>query len=315
MRTFIHRFTVIFLGLWLLSSGNGLQAQQLRVKSNSQGVLVREGNRKVLFYQKAPKSYEGAHTRNHYIHPLYGLDGQVLTKDFPDDHRHQRGIFWAWHQMLVDGKAMGNMWLTRDFYWDVQHLNISSDSAQLTLNPVVYYRSSALKAADGNKIPFMKDSTRITVHKSTKNYQLIDFAIHLIPLLDHVALGGADNQKEYGGFSARIKLPEDMVFTSDQGTVIPRRTPVENSKWMDFSGTFNEQTGKSGLTILCHPDNPAFPPRWILRDAGSMQNPVFPGREPVAIKAPVVLRYRLVMHKRDIDNVPISPLMNDFSQQ
>jgi AcrR family transcriptional regulator len=34
--------------------------------------------------------------RSCYIHPLYGLDGEVMTEDFPVDHRHHRGVFWAW---------------------------------------------------------------------------------------------------------------------------------------------------------------------------------------------------------------------------
>ena len=34
-------------------------------------------------------------------------DGQVLTEDFPADHLHHRGIFWAWHQVYVGEKAMG----------------------------------------------------------------------------------------------------------------------------------------------------------------------------------------------------------------
>jgi hypothetical protein len=35
--------------------------------------------------------------RSDYIHPLYGLNGEMLTNDWPDaDHPHHRGIFWAW---------------------------------------------------------------------------------------------------------------------------------------------------------------------------------------------------------------------------
>ena len=53
----------------------------------------------------------------------------------------------------------------------------------------------------------------------------------------------------------------------------------------------------SGVTILVHPTSPGFPQRWILRQARSMQNPVYPGREPVPLsdEKPLTLRYRLVL--------------------
>jgi hypothetical protein len=35
-------------------------------------------------------------TRSCYIHPLFSLAGQVLTDDFPEDHLHHHGLFWAW---------------------------------------------------------------------------------------------------------------------------------------------------------------------------------------------------------------------------
>lgn len=35
-----------------------------------------------------------------------------------------------------------------------------------------------------------------------------------------------------------------------------------------------------GLTVLMHPSTTGFPQPWILRARGSMQNAVYPGRQP-----------------------------------
>ena len=40
-----------------------------------------------------------ARPRSDYIHPLYGLNGEVLTLDWPVDHPHHRGIYWAWPEV------------------------------------------------------------------------------------------------------------------------------------------------------------------------------------------------------------------------
>ena len=63
--------------------------------------------------------------------------------------------------------------------------------------------------------------------------------------------------------------------------------------------------GNSGYR-LCHPSLPNFPQPWILRRKTSMQNPVYPGPHPVALprEDPLVLRYRLVLHRgagRELD--------------
>ncbi|HUH47680.1 MAG TPA: DUF6807 family protein, partial [Arenibacter sp.] len=43
--------------------------------------------------------------RSNYIHPLYGLEGEMLTSDWPDAaHPHHRGIFWDWPEVRYGSK-------------------------------------------------------------------------------------------------------------------------------------------------------------------------------------------------------------------
>ncbi|UCF15923.1 MAG: PmoA family protein, partial [Phycisphaerales bacterium] len=73
----------------------------INISETDQGFLITEGSDNVMVYQRKHKSLDGKYTRANYIHPLYGLDGQVLTEDFPRDHPHHRGVFWAWHQLWL----------------------------------------------------------------------------------------------------------------------------------------------------------------------------------------------------------------------
>ena len=97
----------------------------LKTKVTADGVLVTEGDAKVLFYQRATKSMGGKHARANYVHPLFDLDGNVLTEDFPADHLHHRGIFWAWHQLWGGNKMIGDGWIAKDMTWDVHDLQTS----------------------------------------------------------------------------------------------------------------------------------------------------------------------------------------------
>src|SRR5688572_15782855 len=53
-----------------------------------------EGDRPVLVYNHGlihPQEGIAGRPRAAYIHPLYGLDGELLTDDFPKDHTYHRG--------------------------------------------------------------------------------------------------------------------------------------------------------------------------------------------------------------------------------
>ena len=50
--------------------------------------------------------------RSSYVHPLYGLDGEVITDDFPKDHYHHRGLFWAWPHVRV-GTEETDLWMLK----------------------------------------------------------------------------------------------------------------------------------------------------------------------------------------------------------
>ena len=91
----------------------------IQITRSEEGFLVTENGQAVLFYQLAPKSLNGEYERSNYIHPLHDLDGGVLTEDFPADHLHQRGIFWAWHQVFVQGKRISDQWTTENSIWEV----------------------------------------------------------------------------------------------------------------------------------------------------------------------------------------------------
>ena len=100
-------------------SSHELKAQETRfaVHQTDEGVELTESGKPVLFFQTKTKSQNGKWPRANYVHPLYGLDGQVLTEDFPEDHPHHRGVFWAWHQLRWNGESVADPWVCRGIEW------------------------------------------------------------------------------------------------------------------------------------------------------------------------------------------------------
>jgi len=169
---------------------------------------------------------------------------------------------------------------------------------------------------EGEQKPVVEEKTRVIVHPTRTDYRAIDLEIELRAMEGEVEIGGSEDEKGYGGFSARIEMPDDLSFMSSGSQVEPQTTQVEVGPWVDFTGTFGASHGKSGLSILVHPSNPGAVNRWILRRSGSMQNAVYPGREPVSIaqETPTILKYRLIVHKGAAADLDIESLYGEYSK-
>jgi len=297
----------------------GTAAQHpINISETDQGFVITEGREKVMVYQRKHKSLDGKYARANYIHPLYGLDGEVLTEDFPRDHPHHRGVFWAWHQLWLSDMKLGEPWAAQDSFWDVYNARIlTPDSQSRALQVHVHWKSPLRTDSTGKQVPLVKETTTIRVHRAKDDMRKIDFQIELLALEPHMRLGGSEDAKGYGGFTTRIRLPEGLAFAGTDGPVEPTTLSVEAGPWLDFSGNLGKTGKTSGLAILCHSSSPGYPQRWILRRSGSAQNPVYPGRDPVPLsrKKPLVLRYRLIIHRGDVSHVNLDKLQAEYNSE
>lgn len=283
-----------------------MHSQSVKIEQTEGEYAFIENTDTVLVYQASAKSLNGKYERANYVHPLYGMNGEVLTEDFPQDHKHHRGIFWAWHQIFIGNKRIGDGWEIKNIEWDVADVQqITKDKGAKAIKAEVLWLSPNWTDDALISVPFIREITTITVFPAKEDYRIIDFKIKLWGLEPDIALGGSEDEKGYGGFSARIKLPEDIAFIGAKGVVTPKNTPVASKGWLDFMGTFGESQNKTGVAIIAHPENPGYPNPWILRKKASMQNAVFPypGRYPVFLKQdePLVLKYRVVIHNAGVD--------------
>ncbi len=91
-------FLYIIAGTLLLcscGSGNTPESTGFTIKESRQGVELFENGSAVFFYRREAKSGDGEHYFNNYLHPLYSLNGDTLTEEFPPDHLHRLGLLLA----------------------------------------------------------------------------------------------------------------------------------------------------------------------------------------------------------------------------
>ena len=301
---------LLLIGLIASCGPSTEKSSPFKFEYDPQGIKLFENDKAVFFYQKEPKSSNGGYICNNYIHPLFALNGDTLTEEFPDDHPYHRGIFWSWHQLYINNKSIGDGWIMKNISQEVVDLHPNAGKLSASLNLKILWRSGLYK----NKKAFIEESTSIIVHQMKSDMRKIDIEISLQALVPGVSIGGSDDEKGYGGLCARIKLPDDIVFTAENGPVTPDRLQILAGSWMDFSGSFGSGENQNGLAILCHPDTPNYPAPWILRQESSMQNIVFPGRDrvPIAMDHSLKLKYRLIVHAGNADEADLAMLQSEY---
>jgi len=319
MSRLLKQFAVLFILTITILPGKGRSSDFIEIEKQDDGVLVLEEGREVLFYQTAPKSHNGEYQRNNYIHPLYSLAGTVLTEDSPEDHLHQRGIYLAWHQIVVNGERVADQWTLDDFDWELKDVSIDESPLEYSeLQVTFHWKSPNYTDDNGNTVPFVEEITTVRIYPTRELqdtlYQQIDYHTALRAIDVPVSIGGSEDVKGYGGFSLRIKLPDDMLFLGENGLMKPKNTAVDAGRWMDFTGSLEEDGSKAGITVLTHPSLPLFPPPWIIRAKNSMQNPVFPGRDlfQLSSEKSLELYYRVLIHDGDLKPIRIDKLQQVF---
>jgi hypothetical protein len=265
---------------------------------NDKSVQISDGDQPVLVYNYGVITNESIPETEHrrsracYIHPVYGLSGELLTDDFPRDHYHHHGIFWTWPHVSVDG-VEHDLWagatIRQQF---VEWLARESGSAAAVLGVENGWFVGDKKV--------MIERVWLRVYQACNNARAVDIDLTLIPTDKPVTLLGAEG-KSYGGLTVRFRPPAGR----DTATVItvpsgPASGDLTTTilRWADYTTRFDGRGTSSGAAIFVSPDHPDYPPEWLLRYYGPLCVG-WPGVYPETLQPgkPVRMSYRFWIHK------------------
>jgi len=259
---------------------------------NDQSLGLWEGEQPVLVYNHGVISSTNAPAalaRSTYVHPLYGLDGEVLTDDFPKDHYHHRGLFWAWPHIRI-GEPETDLWLIKGIRQQFERWlrrDAGKSVAVLGVQNGWY--------VGGRKV--VEEQVWLRVLPTTADGRAIDIELTLKPLKEPLTLRGAEG-KSYGGLTLRFApRAGEAVITAPDGSTKDDLL-VARLSWADLSAHFAGASVASGAAIFVAPTHPDFPPEWMTRHYGVLCVG-WPGVEPKTIQPgkPIRCRYRVWIHR------------------
>lgn len=270
-------------------------------------ISVFENDKPVLRYVRGEILREGVpedRRRGTYVHPVYSLDGVELTEDFPESHHHHRGLSWMWQQVTFDG-ATKDLWHMKGLhqrYEEFRH-ETSKNSCRLDV------KNHWVEDSTGSQI--VSEKVSILIHPADTEGRIIDYRLELLALETPVAIdcSGAG----YSGLTLRFAPREDTIISTSKGRVTEDEARKRYA-WTDISAKFAGLDKYDGIAIFDHPKNPHYPSGWTLRNYGLL-NPSFTansGPHTLEPGKPLVLNYRLYVHRGIADEMKLHELFKDY---
>lgn len=278
----------LFVGVDCISGAEPFRFTNITEKS----VALFEGARPVFVYNhgiiQPPAGVPADRARSTYIHPLYGLDGEVLTDDFPRDHYHHRGLFWAWPHVRIGDKHY-DLWMLRGIEQRfVRWLERAAGADGATLAVENGWFVGERKV--------VREEVWLRAGPAVGDERGLDIELRWTPLQEPLTLEGAEG-KSYGGLTLRFATRTDTVITTPLGQGKEDLT-ITRLPWADLSARFAGREQFSGAGIAVRPDHPDFPPEWLTRHYGVLCIG-WPGVKPKTFQPGETIRcrYRLGIHR------------------
>lgn len=246
-------------------------------------VPMPEGRKPKRFGDGRP--YGGA--RSNYLHPVYGLDGEVITDDYPE-HPHHRGIWWSWpvvrwKDQVADIWAVCGVWARPE---ELKTLRAGAEEALL--------RATNLWKFDREKQhPILREELTLRVYPTTGSAnrgRVFDINVTLTALEEGVAIGGRP-KAGYGGMTYRAAPAENQ----DIAPFVAEKSSNPRPAWCRYTADFSDGRRRTSLVLFQHPENPQYPsPHNVYANINCFM-PTFPGdtEYPLPKGEPVTLKHRV----------------------
>lgn len=228
-------------------------------------LVLREGEEDILRYAWEPRNAEGPEPRFEradYLH-IHGMDGRVLTDDFPLDHPHQGGLVWRFPKVTWGDRAADG-WNLVGLYARPEEL-LGHETGPLCAVFGIrsgWFAGASFDAADAQRIA--EEDVWIRVWRATGAGRRIDVAVTVRPLVEGLTVEGRAGTG-YGGFALRAAGADSRAFTTSEGE-IAGDAPEAAGEWADVTLTNGDRA--NGVTLWTDDDYPGAPVRWFIRDYG-----------------------------------------------
>ena len=275
--------------------------------------------RPLMSYQAEPGEFPRADIkpvfkRGGYLHPIATPSGKVVTDDFPANHVHHHGVWWAWTQTEFDGRQP-DFWNMGDGKGLVEF-----EALDRTWNGNLHAgfraRHRFVDTTSGKPVTVLNETWQVTAYAAgtSSRYWIFD-------LVSEQQCATAKDLKlptyRYGGVGVRGNWAwngqDKASFLTSEGETDRDKGNATLGRWCDMGGEVDGS--RVGIAILCHPENFRAPQPMRLHPTEPFFNFAPQQAGDMAIKAgdKFVAKYRFVVHDGPPDQAELDRLWNDYA--
>ena len=283
-----------------LPEATSVSTEQVIGRNSTRGIIYR--------YQRVKPSDSTSNSESAaYFHPLTTPKGLVVTEVGPDDHRHHRGVFFAWVNMQGATKA--------DFWgWGalapIEGRRVVNRSVEAVAAGGFLAQNEWLA---GDEV-LIQEALGARAAVGGENH-VLDLNYSLTPKIDLTLPRVA-----FSGFCVRVRKGPDIAMYDPAGLVklpSPSHEKPETG-WPDrawYACAVSLPEGRGGVAAISHPSNP--PALWHNVSGIGMLNPCVAAPAELALPKdrPLTLRYRIVSFDGDVPTEKLNALAAEFAQR
>ena len=285
------------------------------------GVDFTIAGRKVFSFVTTPaglpdKNIKPVFLRGGYIHPVFTPSGRLVTDDYPSDHYHHHGIWFAWTKTEFEG--------AHPDFWNVGAGTgrVEFESLDRTWTGPVYggLVSRQRYVALTGPAPKTALSEQWEVRVYNVGQENKDKRYFLFDIIATQQCAGDSalvlEEYRYGGMGVRghqnWRDKSKVWFVTSEGKARESGNATR-ARWVHLSGVVDEQM--AGIAVLDHPGNFRSPQPLRLHPDDPYFNyaPSQMGRFEIKPGEKFVLRYRYIVADGPADRNELDRLWNDYA--
>jgi hypothetical protein len=300
-------------------AGGSKAKNAVDVTRKTDGLDFKIAGRNVFTFVTTPaglpsKDIKPVFLRGGYIHPVFTPSGRLVTDDYPSDHYHHHGIWFAWTKTEFDG-AHPDFWNVGDGTGRVDFAGVDGAwSGQVYAG----FKSRQQYVALSGKAPktALNEQWDVRVYNAgqgAKRYFLFDIvATQQCASASPLIL----EEYRYGGMGVRghsnWRDKSKVSFLTSEGKTRESGNATK-ARWIHMSGMVDDQT--VGIAVLDHPGNFRSPQPLRIHPDDPYFNfaPSQFGRFEIKPGEKYVVRYRYVVRDGSPDKVELDRLWRDYA--
>lgn len=295
-------------------SADGVQAEQARDR-----LTLKVAGRPSFVYQAQPGELPSSDIkeifrRGGYLHPVYTPSGRVITDDYPPDHYHHHGIWFAWTKTEFEGRHP-DFWNVGDGTGKVEFVALDSSwSGPVQGGFKSHHRYIDMSAAKPTTV--LNEEWQViayNVGRGARAYTMFDLiATHECATSSPLILP----EYRYGGVGFRGHrawlAKDNCTFLTSEGKD-RNNGHGTRARWCHIGGRIDGQP--AGIAVLDHPSNFRAPQAMRINPDQPFfcYSPSLLGQWEITPGKPYISRYRFIVYDGEPNKAELDRLWNDYA--